>query len=305
MQGTAMIMPNKLLRVLILLSVIVAGVFSSGISEKVIAQYTPNNNKIVILTFGDGWKNQFTAAKPILDKYGFKASFFVTCTFVGLPPRMNWQDIVSLYHDGNDIGSKTMTYKDLTKLSPSGLNYEIGQSKQCLLDHGVNTTLFATPKGLGVANATVVNEIAKYYDLAINGFSSLMYLKCDGWPHYSSQTDCRTFFDNGTLTYANRYSIREWSHNALDSADNHNSTSIFKAFVQVVNSQEKLNSGGEINAIPIVAYHSVQDANQRGSTGVALFSEEMKYLHDNNFRVIRVSDLGFNQTTNNLYVKGL
>src|SRR5215469_14861230 len=122
MQGTSMIMPNKLLRVLILLSVIVAGVFLSGISQKVIAQYTPNNNKIVILTFGDGWKNQFTAAKPILERYGFKASFFVTCTFVGLPLRMNWQDIVSLYHDGNDIGSKTMTYKDLTKLSPSGLN---------------------------------------------------------------------------------------------------------------------------------------------------------------------------------------
>ena len=61
----------------------------------------------------------------------------------------------------------------------------------------------------------------------------------------------------------------------------------------------------EINAIPIIAYHNIQDANLRGSTGVALFSEEMKYLHDNNFRVIRVSDLGFNQTTNNLYVKGL
>jgi hypothetical protein len=218
---------------------------------------------------------------------------------------MNWQDIVSLYHDGNDIGSKTMTYKDLTKLSPSGLKYEIGQSKQCLLNHGINTTLFATPKGLGVENATVVNEIAKYYDLAINGFSNLMYLKCDGWKRYSSQTDCRTFFDNGTLTYANRYSIREWSHNALDLANNHNITSIFKIFVQEVNSQVKFNSGGEINAIPIVAYHNIQNAHLRGSTGVALFSEEMKYLHDNNFRVIRVSDLGFNQTTNNLYVKGL
>ncbi len=157
-------MPIKLFCFLILSSVIVAGVFSSGVSQKVIAQYTPNNNKIVILTFGDGWKNQYTAAKPILDKYGFKASFFITCNFVGLPLplRMNWQDIVSLYRDGNDIGSKTMTYKDLTKLSPSGLNYEIGQSKQCLRDHGINTTLFATPKGLGVANATVVNEIAKY-----------------------------------------------------------------------------------------------------------------------------------------------
>jgi hypothetical protein len=31
----------------------------------------------------------------------------------------------------------------------------------------------------------------------------------------------------------------------------------------------------------------------------------MKYLHDNNFRVIRVSDLGYNQTTNSLYIKGL
>jgi len=295
----------KLFCVLILSSVIISGVFSSGVSQKMIAQNTPNNNKIAILTFGDGWKDQFTVAKPILDKYGMKASFFVTCTFVGLPFRMNWQDIVSLYSDGNDIGSKTMTYKDLTKLSPSGLTYEIGQSKQCLLDHGVNTTLFATPKGLGVGNTTVVHEIAKYYDLAINGFSTLMYLKCDGWKRYSSQTDCRTFFDNGTLTYANRYSIREWSHNTFDLADNHNSTSIFKIFVQEVNSQEKHNSDGKINAIPIIAYHNIQDGNLKGSTGVALFSEEMKYLHDNNFRIIRVSDLGFNQTTNNLYVKGL
>lgn len=262
------------------------------------------NDKVVILTFGDGWKTQYTAAKPILDKYGFKASFFVTCTFVGLPLRMSWQDISSIYNDGNDVGSKTMTYKTLTKLSSSGLNYEVGQSKQCLRDHGVNTTLFATPRGLGWDNATVINEIAKYYDFAINGFSNIMYLKCDGWKRYSSQTDCRTYFDNGTLTYANRYSIREWSHNSIDLSQMHNDTSIFKIFVQVVNSQNKFNNGGIINAIPIVAYHSVQDSNLRDSTDVALFSQEMKYLHDNNFRVIRVSDLGYNQSTNTIYIKG-
>ncbi|HYT44604.1 MAG TPA: hypothetical protein VEP90_19900, partial [Methylomirabilota bacterium] len=147
-------------------------------------------------------------------------------------------------------------------------------------------------------------EIAKYYDFAINGFSNLMYLKCDGWKRYSSQTDCRTYFDNGTLTYANRYSVREWSHNSIDFARMHNDTSIFKLFVQEVNSQNKFNNGGIINAVPIVAYHSVQDSNLRDSTGIALFSQEMKYLHDNNFRVIRVSDLGYNQTTNTLYIKG-
>jgi peptidoglycan/xylan/chitin deacetylase (PgdA/CDA1 family) len=289
-----------------LFAILVLGILSPAMIRFVQAQVPiQKNGKVVMLTFGDGWETQYTTAKPILDKYGFKASFFVTCNFVGLPSRMSWQEILSLYHDGNDIGSKTMTYKVLTKLSPSGLNYEVGQSKQCLRDHNVTTTLFATPRGIGGDNATVIKEIAKFYDFAIDGFSNLMYLKCDGWKRYSSQTDCRTFFDNGTLTYANRYSIREWSHNTFDLADNHNSTSIFKIFVQEVNSQEKPNRDGEINAIPIIAYHNIQDANLRGSTGVALFSEEMKYLHDNNFRVIRVSDLGFNQTTNNLYVKGL
>ena len=31
--------------------------------------------KLVILTFGDTIRSQFTTAKPILDQYGFKASF--------------------------------------------------------------------------------------------------------------------------------------------------------------------------------------------------------------------------------------
>jgi hypothetical protein len=40
---------------------------------------TTSNGKLVILTFGDTIKNQLTTARPILDKYGFKASFFITC----------------------------------------------------------------------------------------------------------------------------------------------------------------------------------------------------------------------------------
>ncbi|HET7147711.1 MAG TPA: polysaccharide deacetylase family protein [Candidatus Nitrosopolaris sp.] len=296
-----------LLVAIALLVLLISGFFSSeSIYHSQGQSQAPRNDKVVILTFGDGWETQFTNAKPILDRYGFKASFFITCGFAGLPLRMNWQDILSLYSDGNDIGSKTMTYKTLTKLSSPGLNYEIGQSKQCLRDHGINTTLFATPRGLGGDNATVINEIAKYYEFAINGFSNLMYLKCDGWKRYSSQTDCRTFFDNGTLTYANRYSVREWSHNSVDLAYMHNGTSIFSMFVQEVNSQSKYNNNrGIINAIPIIAYHSIQNSNLRDSTGIALFSQEMKYLHDNNFRVIRVSDLRYNLTSNNLYIKGL
>ena len=68
----------------------------------------------------------------------------------------------------------------------------------------------------------------------------------------SHQTDCRTFDEDGKLTSANRYSIREWNHNAKDSKFDHNSTAIFNEFVKVVNSQSKYNDNkdGMINAIP-------------------------------------------------------
>ena len=38
------------------------------------ASKTTNNDKLVILTFGDTIKNQITTAKPILDQYGIKAA---------------------------------------------------------------------------------------------------------------------------------------------------------------------------------------------------------------------------------------
>ena len=43
-----------------------------------------SNNKVVMIGFDDGWKSQITYAKPILDKYGFKASFFVVCNYATL-----------------------------------------------------------------------------------------------------------------------------------------------------------------------------------------------------------------------------
>jgi hypothetical protein len=36
---------------------------------------------------------------------------------------------------------------------------------------------------------------------------------------------------------------------------------------------------------------------------VSLFSDEMKYLHDNGFKVIKMSDLGYSQNNNDLYIK--
>src|SRR5581483_9453272 len=84
-------------------------------------------NKVIMIGFDDGWKSQIQYAKPILDRYGFKASFFVVCNYVnsGDPARLNWQDIATLQHDQMDIESHTMDHKPLNKMSKSHLIYEI------------------------------------------------------------------------------------------------------------------------------------------------------------------------------------
>ncbi|HEY6885293.1 MAG TPA: polysaccharide deacetylase family protein [Nitrososphaeraceae archaeon] len=254
-----------------------------------------NNGKVVILTFGDGLESQYLYAKPILDKYGFKANFFVTCNKVGLTDsKITWQEIVQLYNEGHVIGSKTMNYgtkamqnKDLNHLSANDLEYEVGQSKQCLLDHGINTTFFAVPKNVASNNETVINTIAKYYDFAINGHSDLMYL------------------------HSNRYSIGEYSMQHIeDDGNSYDNSQMFEKFVAVLNSQNKFNEGGMINAIPVIGYHDiiatypdVSYTDKSSDTTLDLFEAEMKYLHDNGFRVIAFSDLGYDENSNSFHIK--
>jgi peptidoglycan/xylan/chitin deacetylase (PgdA/CDA1 family) len=108
-----------------------------------------NNSKLVILTFDDGFQTQYTYVKPILDKYNFKASFFVVCNYAGKPDRMSWQEITTLHNEGYDVESHSMNHNHMNQMTPDELSYEIGQSKQCLADHGINATIFAYPFDIG------------------------------------------------------------------------------------------------------------------------------------------------------------
>jgi peptidoglycan/xylan/chitin deacetylase (PgdA/CDA1 family) len=271
-----------------------------------------STDKVAILNFYDSDKSQITNAKPILDKYGFKATFFIVCNWTGLKTRMSWQDVSQLYREGHDIESHSMTHKRLVQLSPVRLDYEIGQSKQCIYNPiGALPKVFSAPHNVGWHNATVIKTISKYYDLSIGGFvKDVMLLHCHGWKQqerlllkYLSQTDCRTYSDNGTLNYANRYDIKERTHNALDNRFLHNDTQIFEEFVQMVNSQANFNKNGTINAVPIIGYHDIDNNKTISSTNINLFDAEMKYLHDNGFKVITMADLEYDQKTNYMYIK--
>jgi peptidoglycan/xylan/chitin deacetylase (PgdA/CDA1 family) len=270
-----------------------------------------NNNKVVMLNFDDGYKSHFLYAKPILDKYGFKASFFIVCGKMETQPKwMSWQDIMALKDDGMDIESHTMTHAHLDSVSAQQLDYEIGYAKQCLADHGFDTTIFAYPKGLGSENETVVNVVSKYYDLARSGTENLFFLNCEGYEGRPPQSDCSTYASDGSLNYANRYDIKKFSLTHIDDTGNINldESQMFDKFVQKINGQTAFNSNGKINAIPIVTYHnltnSMQDYNSMSSTlTVSLFAQEMKYLHDNGFKVLLLNQLGYDMTHNAFYLK--
>jgi peptidoglycan/xylan/chitin deacetylase (PgdA/CDA1 family) len=296
---------------------------------------TPTNSKIVIINFDDSHESDYTYAKPILDKYRFKATFFEVCNWIEAgyhdkDTSITWEQIAALQQDGTDIEAHTMTHPNLNDLSKADLDYEIGQSKQCLKDHGFNPTIFAYPNGKGSDNPTVVNTVAKYYDLArTDTESALTFLHCDG--NNDGQTDCNTSFSDGTLTPSNRYSINSWAHKHIDEGcsangnDGGGSTSdsdtckkfryeydnaqMFEKFITAVNSQYSYNKDGIVRAIPIIVYHIIvnypdlSDSNRPIDTTLNLFDAEMKYLHDNGFRVITMADLGYDETSNSIYVK--
>lgn len=260
-------------------------------------------NKIVMLTFDDNRIGDTTYAKPILDKYGFKATFFVICNKTTDKGAMHWNDIADMKKDGMDIESHTMTHHHLSTMSQQQLEYQIGGSKQCLASHGYNATIFAYPYDDGSENKTVVDTVARYYNIARSGFEPLMFLDCKGF-HNSTQTDCKTFTSTGKLNYANRYAIRGYTENLLEQRDLFNPVKIMADFSKVLNSQLSYNSNGTIRAIPILVYHSVGlQSGKPFSTEVGLFGQEMKYLHDNGFKVVDMADLGYNNSTNTFYLK--
>jgi peptidoglycan/xylan/chitin deacetylase (PgdA/CDA1 family) len=261
------------------------GSFSSNVYA---SQQLPNNSnqKVVILTFDDGYKSQYSNAKPILDKYGFKATFSIVCNYVGNGDnRMTWEEIKSLRQEGHDIASHTMNHDDLSKLPPQTVEYEVAQSKQCLLDQGINPKSFAYPFNGGSDDPTVLNIVASHYDLARTATGPLAFLSC------GDDSECTT----------NKYSIMGWSHDSEKKNNAYNDQQMLDRFVQVVNSQNEYNTNA-VNAVPILIWHKIDNTNEEYSTSMDLFEAEMKYLYDNGFTVLTMADLVYDEDSTYLKI---
>lgn len=88
--------------------------------------------KPVIITFDDGYEDNYVTALPIMEKYKMKATVFVIAGQVGQNEYMTWQQLKAAQVRGLEIGSHTYSHAALTDISPVEQLNELVRSKQLL-----------------------------------------------------------------------------------------------------------------------------------------------------------------------------
>lgn len=75
--------------------------------------------KPVMISYDDTDEEQFSIAKPEMDKYGFKAVYYIMTISIGRPRYMNKEQIKQLADEGHVIGSHTWRHDRVDKLKDS------------------------------------------------------------------------------------------------------------------------------------------------------------------------------------------
>jgi peptidoglycan-N-acetylglucosamine deacetylase len=104
----------------------------------------PIPDKLVVLTFDDASKSHATVAAPLLKKYGFGATFFVTEGFdfpTNKRDYMTWEEIAQLHRDGFEIGNHTRDHKSASAKDPNGFIEQLETINSRCLSHGIPKTV--------------------------------------------------------------------------------------------------------------------------------------------------------------------
>ena len=96
------------------------------------AGHSKPNDKSIIITFDDGFQDNYEHAFPILLEYGFSATIFCIAKQVGGPTYLTKQEIWEMRLDGFEFGSHALSHPHLPELSTEKKWWEIFGSKRFL-----------------------------------------------------------------------------------------------------------------------------------------------------------------------------
>jgi peptidoglycan/xylan/chitin deacetylase (PgdA/CDA1 family) len=100
-----------------------------GVSVSQALNHQPGN---IAITFDDGCETDLGCAAPILQEFGFGATFYITTGFLGKPGYLSESQLRELCGLGFEIGCHSMTHAYLTDLDGDGLHREVAEAKSQL-----------------------------------------------------------------------------------------------------------------------------------------------------------------------------
>ena len=233
------------------------------------AALEPVPDKLVVLTFDDSVKSQFTHVRPILKKYHFGATFFITEGFEFSKDKrhyLTWDEIARLHKDGFEIGNHTRDHYGLTKKSFNAdkLAEQIEAINRRCKEHGIPRPIsFAYPgNGIDVRALPILRKLGMRFARR-GGEPEYPYKRGRGFAYQPG-------LDDSLLIPSAGDARPDWTL-----AD-------FKRAVRQA----------QYGRIAVVQFHGVPDeVHPWVNTSVKKFRAYMKYLADNGYTVIALRDL--------------
>jgi peptidoglycan/xylan/chitin deacetylase (PgdA/CDA1 family) len=104
--------------------------------------------KPVLLTFDDGYADNYEQAMPVLKRYGFPATLFMSPGAVGQDGYLTWEQVKEMHKSGWDIQPHGMTHPHLPLLSAAKQKEEITESRRQIEEQlGTTADIFCYPYG--------------------------------------------------------------------------------------------------------------------------------------------------------------
>lgn len=119
--------------------------------------------KPILITFDDGYLDNYQNAYPILKRYGMIATFFIITDMLWVEDRLNPEQIFEMAQGGMSFGSHTVTHRALGQLTWDEIKDELVNSKATLESVvGRTVNAIAYPRGSYNKNVLMIADNAGY-----------------------------------------------------------------------------------------------------------------------------------------------
>lgn len=142
-------------------------------------EFACSDTPSVMLTFDDGYTDNYTDMFPILKKYNAKATIFMVTSAIDCPGYLTSEQIKEMADSGLvRFASHTHNHRSLTSMSEADIRAEFEQSKQILAElTGYETNAICYPGGSVSDAITLIAE--EYFYFGYTTVNSSYTFDCD------------------------------------------------------------------------------------------------------------------------------